>query len=87
MFICTKCSATSLKWTGKCSNCGEYNTLEEKQTESTKQKSKGSGSGKRQEIHKISESDAHTERTQFKSGELNAVLGGGLVPGSLTLLS
>jgi DNA repair protein RadA/Sms len=87
MFICSKCSATSLKWTGKCSQCGEYNSFEEKTTESTKQKSKAQNVGKQQTIHKISSDTTQAERVLFKSSELNAVLGGGLVPGSLTLLS
>lgn len=87
MFICSKCSATSLKWTGKCSQCGEYNSFEEKTIESTKQKSKAQNVGKQQTIHKISSDTTQAERVLFKSSELNAVLGGGLVPGSLTLLS
>lgn len=89
MYICTKCKATTPKWMGKCPNCGEWNTLEEAKSISTASAKKGKiQSGIAKETEKI-QTKIHKEMSRFLSSskELDSVLGGGIVPGSLILLS
>lgn len=86
MFICSKCNATSLKWSGKCNSCGEWNTLEEKQEIVVKKWKISTWSAKTTE--KLIKSEIlETKRYSSSSVELDGVLGWGLVPGSLILLS
>lgn len=87
VYFCQNCGYESPKWLGKCPSCGEWNTFaEEKITVSTKNKS----SKNRNEIpkpQKLSEVEIKEEaRMKMPSSELNRVLGGGLVAGSLTLI-
>lgn len=85
MFLCSACHMTTLKWAGKCPNCGEWNTLEEQEGVSKKWKKL---TGKAQEIHKIaSHEDIDLSRFSSMSGEFDGVLGWWLTPGSLVLLS
>lgn len=84
MFRCRECGATSQKWQGKCPACGEWSTLEEEVVSS---KSKKQASGKEQEIFQILPSREAITKIQLRSNELNTVLGDGLTPGSLILLS
>ena len=84
MFRCRECGATSQKWQGKCSSCGEWSTLEE---EVSLSKSKKQVSGKEQEVFQILPSRETITKIQLRSNELNTVLGDGLTPGSLILLS
>lgn len=84
MFKCRECGATSQKWQGKCLACGEWSTLEEEVAVS---KSKKQASGKTQEVFQILPSRESVTKVQLQSNELNTVLGNGLTPGSLILLS
>lgn len=86
-FFCSNCGYESPKWLGKCPACGEWNTMiEEKVVLNKKGKPKGLLS-KRGKPVKISEIQPLEEpRIHMPSEELNRVLGGGLVAGSLTLI-
>ena len=88
-FFCQNCGHSSPKWEGKCSSCGEWNTYVE-EVVSSKQASdtpKLGSAGKQYEIRSINEIEANPE-TRFSTPdmEFDRVLGGGLVPGSLTLI-
>jgi len=85
-FFCKNCGAEYAKWMGKCSACGEWNTLvEEVVTKEVKKIwTKDKRASKPQAIHKIS--FKRESRINLNNNELNRVLGGGLVPGSLILL-
>jgi DNA repair protein RadA/Sms len=78
------CQYESIKWSGKCPNCGEWGSLKEK--EPTKQKS--FNRAKPAKIEKLS-SYKNTSRKRFstKIEEIDRVLGGGLVSGQVVLLS
>lgn len=85
VYFCQNCGHESAKWLGKCPSCGEWNTFaEEKVTVSAK------GGKERKETakpKKLSEIEIKEEaRMKMPSSELNRVLGGGLVAGSLTLI-
>jgi DNA repair protein RadA/Sms len=93
-FFCQNCGAQSPKWVGRCASCGEWNTFVEevvqKADERSTWKSRSSGTEKKtkaskpQRLEEISINDEH--RIVVPDKELNRVLGGGLVPGSLVLM-
>lgn len=90
IFFCSNCGHESAKWLGKCPACGEWNTfVEEKVVVSKKSTIKGKQGGLVESSTpiKISEIEINDEvRIHMPSEELNRVLGGGLVAGSLTLI-
>ncbi|TCL58994.1 DNA repair protein RadA/Sms [Kineothrix alysoides] len=91
VFFCQECGYESAKWMGQCPGCKAWNTfVEERVTISTKGSGTASKSGsaaKRAEPSKLSEvSLGGEERINTHIGELDRVLGGGIVPGSLTLV-
>ena len=89
-YVCTECGYDSPKWIGRCPACGEWNTLvEHKVGKKTVAVSAGGEFGNERKSSPISISKIKTDdepRINLLDGELNRVLGGGLVPGSLTLL-
>ncbi len=87
-FFCQNCGHEAPKWLGRCPSCGEWNTfVEEVVTKSKKEVTAFSKSSKKQSrpqaIHTIESREE--DRILLKDNELNRVLGGGLVPGSLIL--
>ena len=90
-FFCQNCGAQYAKWQGQCNSCKEWNTIAEEiiqKEEKTSWKPTTSSESKRvSKPLKIKEIDSALEvRMDTTDGELNRVLGGGIVPGSLTLL-
>ena len=89
-FYCQNCGAQFSKWQGQCTSCKEWNTIAEEviQKEEKKSWQLDTPSAKRvAKPQKINEISTTAEaRMDTKNNELNRVLGGGLVPGSLTLL-
>ncbi|MGY5849143.1 DNA repair protein RadA [Salegentibacter sp. F14] len=90
-FYCQNCGSQYSKWQGKCSGCGQWNTIVEEVVQKPDPKDWKSPTSK--EIKrsnrplKISEIETAPEnRWRTSNEELDRVLGGGLVPGSLTLL-
>jgi len=87
-YFCSNCGAQSAKWNGQCSSCGAWNTLSEevvqKPSLSTFSSTVNTRSAKPELLSAI-ETDLNF-RIDLKNQELNRVLGGGLVPGSLILL-
>jgi len=84
-YECSNCGAIYGSWTGRCSNCGEWNTLTEQVQITT---ATAGGSGRKLEVKSIAQAvSAKVER--FKTGlpEIDEVLGGGLVSGSINLLA
>ena len=90
MYRCTECQTTTPRWQGKCSHCGAWNTLEEIPDPPKGEKSsKGGSGGTRVDTVRILDSVRESAPTSipFESHELSTVFGGGIVSGSLTLLS
>ncbi len=85
-FVCQQCGSTSPKWMGRCTECGEWNTLVETVVES-KARTPLSRVAPRSKPQRLSEvtSDG-LERLQLPMPEFSRVLGGGIVPGSLVLV-
>lgn len=91
VFFCSNCGAESPKWVGKCPACGEWNTFVEETVAAKPKKSQGflpdSGKPRSTTPVKISEvKSGEEQRIALPSRELNRVLGGGLVPGSIILI-
>lgn len=86
-FVCQECGYESPKFLGKCPECGMWNTLTEFKTQKLKLKSEIHSSVEIKPL-KLSEI-VHDEKERFLSGfsEMDNVLGGGIVPGSVTLLA
>jgi DNA repair protein RadA/Sms len=90
-FVCQQCGASFPKWTGKCENCGEWNSLVEQVIASTGSSvvARSSHSGKLlvpQTMRSIS-TEASTARLTTGIGDLDLVLGGGVLPGGVILLA
>ena len=86
---CTNCGATSPKWEGRCPECGEWNTLvEERVAQTPTLRASAAVTGvQRTKPQAVSDITAGEEqRLRMPSAELNRVLGGGLVPGSMVLV-
>ena len=85
-YYCQKCGTQYPQWHGQCKNCGEWNTLVEEIVEKKSSHYDILGSGK-QNIINITEVETGTEiRLKTVSEELNRVLGGGIVLGSVILI-
>jgi DNA repair protein RadA/Sms len=87
-FYCQNCGNHFPKWLGQCSACKEWNTLAEEVVYNRKKASTGlsknEASSKPEKINEIDNSN--NPRILIKDEELNRVLGGGIVPGSLILI-
>ncbi|RYF29578.1 MAG: DNA repair protein RadA [Chloroflexi bacterium] len=90
-FICQNCGANYPKWTGKCDNCGEWNSLVEQAPVSAGKSvvARGASSGKilnSQTMNTISAEDS-IQRLSTGIADLDVVLGGGILPGGVVLLA
>ena len=86
IFVCSNCGNESAKWFGRCTACGEWNTCYE---EKANIKANGSKTSSKKQVlpiklNEVKKQDIVKAKTGFT--ELDRVLGGGLVKGSLTLL-
>ena len=91
VYFCQECGYESSKWMGQCPGCKAWNTFVEETVSTKKSSSSGSSSfqnpGKRPEPVRLKDiSLSEDERRLTKIGELDRVLGGGIVPGSLVLV-
>ena len=88
VFFCQNCGYETPKWMGQCPGCGEWNTLVEEIRDTKSNQSSPKVERQIGELKKIKEiKSGEKERYDTGIGELNRVLGGGLVKGSLTLIS
>lgn len=87
-YFCQNCGAQSSKWIGKCSSCGEWNTyVEEVIQKENKAVGRGRSADHRVHPQKIDDiTYSGEQRISSSSKELNRVLGGGIVPGSVVLV-
>lgn len=90
-FVCQSCGATYSKWVGRCENCEEWNSLVEQVVQSAGQSSvdKASVSGKKLKVDSMKTAKEATAVARIKTGidDVDTVLGGGIVMGSVTLLA
>lgn len=88
IFYCQNCGAQSTKWIGRCPACNEWNTYVEEIISKEKSSSKKNSSYNNQSQPKLISEINIDDHKRIDSGndELNRVLGGGIVPGSLVLI-
>jgi len=94
MYVCENCGQESPKWIGKCPACGQWNTFKEikvadtrKQATATTAAASAGRQLRENKVLRLRDISAHDDpRIDMLDAELNRVLGGGLVPGSIVLL-
>jgi len=90
-FICQNCGASYQKWTGKCDNCGEWNTLVEQVVAGTGKsavaKSAASGHVLSPQTMQSISAEETTKRMSTGYEDLDIVLGGGILPGGVLLMA
>lgn len=87
MFYCSSCGASSVKWIGKCPSCGQWNSFVEELAPVSVPAWSADRDRKSRSAIRIDEIQEKDDvRIRIPGKELNRVLGGGLVPGSLILL-
>ncbi|MBQ6149652.1 DNA repair protein RadA [Candidatus Saccharibacteria bacterium] len=92
-FVCQQCGATYVKWVGQCSNCGEWNSLIEQAVEDSAEKKltieKAKSSGKKLDFVKLNSITPSDEKARLSTSfsDLDMVLGGGILKGSVMLLA
>ena len=84
VFVCSECGNESTKWLGKCPACNSWNTFYEQKIVETKNKEKITSGSTPQKLNSYEAKE--TLRTNTGFHELDRVLGGGLVKGSLVLI-
>jgi DNA repair protein RadA/Sms len=86
-FVCQSCGAAHPKWSGRCDDCGAWNTLVEEQAAPPAGTSaKRTGKGRPFVLEGLSSISAEPPRRHTRIAEFDRVAGGGLVPGSALLL-
>src|SRR5690606_30561063 len=90
-FVCQHCGATYPKWQGKCDNCGEWNTLviEQVQTSGKSAVAKSATGGRVLTPQTIGSIDTETAKIRMHTGfgDVDLVLGGGILPGGVILIA
>ena len=90
VWYCTSCGNESPKWMGRCPACGEWNTMVEAPAEPASAGKGAARKGVAEGAHKprpLKDIDhSHDPRISLGMGEVDRLLGGGLVPGSLVLV-
>src|SRR4051812_13170318 len=89
VFVCSECGNESAKWHGQCPGCGEWNSLVEERAPAARAGTKIADRGSQIAIKPIRLADVgapHVPRMSTGIAELDRVLGGGVVPGSLVLI-
>ena len=89
VFVCSACGTESAKWHGQCPGCNAWNTLSEETRAPAASKRGGGGGAAAKAARPVRLADVRAERHVRLStgiGELDRILGGGVVPGSLVLI-
>ncbi len=87
-YVCAACGCTHSKWAGRCDQCGEWNTISEDTglASGPSGKSLGAAKGRRVALSDLAAEEVPLTRRSTGIGELDLVLGGGLVPASAILV-
>ena len=87
LWYCTSCGNESSKWMGRCPACGEWNTMVEKVLEAGPQRARNTSAGSVRRPQRLKEIQTADEpRISLGNAEVDRILGGGIVPGSLVLI-
>lgn len=88
-YVCQQCGASYSKWIGKCENCDAWNSLLESTPVSSGKSAVAKSRGKVLQASKLSQVQLDNVKDRLKTGfgELDTVLGGGLMPGGVMLMA
>ena len=87
VWFCTSCGNESPKWMGRCPACGEWNTMVEKTVDAGPARSRSAAATVKARPEQLKDiASAEESRLSLHSTELDRILGGGIVPGSLVLI-
>lgn len=90
-FVCQQCGTVYPKWTGRCENCGEWNSLVEQAVEpkGSSAVARSAANGRVLQPQRMGDIEARESLKRMSTGftDLDAVLGGGILPGGVTLLA
>ena len=89
VYVCSSCGGETPKWSGRCPACGEWNTIsEEPVTVAPEKPGKAARAGRMPTVTKLNDI-SHVAEARYETGlrELDRVLGGGIVKGSILLMS
>ncbi|NNF66567.1 MAG: DNA repair protein RadA [Gammaproteobacteria bacterium] len=87
IFVCDSCGAESLQWQGQCDDCGAWNSMAGQRSQPKAKESAVKKMSSETGVRRLDEIDEDPEeRRRIGLSELDRVLGGGLVPGSVTLI-
>jgi DNA repair protein RadA/Sms len=86
VYVCQSCGAQSPRWMGKCPDCGQWNTLVEERIEKTKLAGRSTLGERSEPVLLTDIKTGDEDRFVTKIGELDRVLGGGIVAGSVVLI-
>jgi DNA repair protein RadA/Sms len=84
VYVCAECAAETLKWQGQCPQCARWNTLEQRAVARRAASSPTTAPARSEPLGELAAGEL--SRLQTGIGELDRVLGGGFIPGSVTLL-
>src|SRR3990167_8511184 len=85
-YVCSNCGAQSSTWSGRCHLCGEWNTLEEQLSVETGQLTASGRALKAEPVSKLAKFESE-KRLKTNINEVDSVLGGGFVAGSVVLIA
>ena len=86
MYVCQHCGTSQPKWTGQCPGCNEWNSLIEEQPAETAPKGLGARKGRKISFVGLKGEEEQSPRRISDNAEFDRVTGGGLIPGSATLV-
>ena len=86
-FVCQQCGSAQLKWMGRCPDCGEWNSFVEVIEERSSQKTRSGGGPRSTPVRLSDVKTDRLDRIPLAMEEFSRVLGGGIVPGCLVLVS
>lgn len=87
VFVCEQCGVQHPKWAGQCGDCGAWNSLTETQTQAAPKTRGTAGYSDQSRVQRLNEvATGETPRVTSGMSELDRVLGGGIVPGSVVLI-
>ncbi len=87
-FVCSECGAVTTKWSGQCDSCGAWNSISEEAplAQGPGKQALGGARGRKMRLTDLGQDEAPPPRAASGLGELDRVLGGGLVPASAILV-
>lgn len=85
-YACNSCGNVTSKWAGRCEACGEWNSISQQEAAGAAPKGLSKGRGRHLQLVALDGKQESTPRREIGIGELDRVLGGGLVPGSAVLI-